>query len=284
MNQAAPSAAQITRGSQSNLALAFIALPRGLREDMRVFYAFCRTVDDLADEPGDPAEKQRGLDAWKRAVCESFASEPPLAAPVRALIAKHALSTAHFHELIAGCEMDLTPARYETWEELRVYCHRVASVVGLVSATIFGARDPRCQEYAEALGLALQLTNILRDVGADLANGGRIYLPAEDLARFGVTPADLAAHLHDERFLALMDFEAARARDFFEKARQSIPPGDRRALVAAEIMAAIYNRLLGKMQRDRFRVFDRRYSLSKWEKLALIFRTRIGTRIGWAAP
>ena len=279
MSTAAPDAAEITRASKSNLALAFIALPRERRADVSVFYAFCRVVDDIADEPGDPREKQAALDAWRRAVAEKFENEPPLADAVRTLIAKYALPVSHFREIIAGMEMDLRRATYATWEELRVYCHRVASVVGLVSIEIFGCRDPRSREYAEQLGLALQLTNILRDVGQDFANEGRIYLPAEDLARFGITPADLTEHSRDERFLALMDFEAARARDFFEKARQSLPSADRRALVAAEIMAAIYSRLLDKMQRDRFRVFDRRYSLPKWQKLAVIFRTILSTRL-----
>ena len=234
MNAAAPDAAQITRASKSNLALAFVALPRERRADISVFYAFCRVVDDIADEPGDPVFKQAGLDAWKRAVAEKFDGEPALAAAVHALIAKYSLPVAHFHEIIAGVEMDLHGAAYATWEDLRLYCHRVASVVGLVSIEIFGCRDPRAREYAEQLGLALQLTNILRDVGQDLANEGRIYLPAEDLARFGVTPADLAAQRRDERFLALMDFEATRARDFFGKARQSVPVGDRRALRSEE--------------------------------------------------
>ena len=280
MSTAAPDAAQITRASKSNLALAFVALPRERRADISVFYAFCRIVDDIADEPGDPREKQSALDEWKRAVAEKFADEPLLAGAVRALIAKYSLPVAHFREIIAGVEMDLHGAAYATWEDLRVYCHRVASVVGLVSIEIFGCRDPRSREYAEQLGLALQLTNILRDVGQDLANEGRIYLPAEDLARFQITPADLAAHRRDERFLELMDFEAARARAFFDKARKALPSGDRRALVAAEIMAAIYSRLLEKMQRDRFRVFDRRYSLPRWKKLALILRTIIRTRRG----
>ena len=278
MSTAAPDAAQITRASKSNLALAFIALPRERRADISVFYAFCRIVDDLADEPGDPREKQSALDAWKRAVAEKFDGEPPLAEAVRALITKYELPVAHFREIIAGVEMDLHGAACATWEDLRLYCHRVASVVGLVSIEIFGCRDPRSREYAEQLGLALQLTNILRDVGQDLANEGRIYLPAEDLARFQITPADLAARRRDERFLALMDFEAARARDFFNKATSALPPTDRRALVAAEIMAAIYRRLLEKMQRDRFQVFDRRYSLPKWKKLALIFRTMLRAR------
>ena len=279
MNAAAPDAVEITRASKSNLALAFIALPRERRADISVFYAFCRVVDDIADEPGDPLEKQAALDAWRRAITQTFHGEPSLAPAVRALIAKYSLPVSHFHEIIAGMEMDLHRTTYATWEELRVYCHRVASVVGLVSIEIFGCRDPRSREYAEQLGLALQLTNILRDVGQDFANEGRIYLPSEDLARFGVTVEDLNSHRHDERFLALMDFEAARARDFFAKARLSLPPADRRAMVAGEIMAAIYSRLLDKMRRDRFRVFDRRYSLSKWKKITLIFRTILSTRL-----
>ena len=278
MSTAAPVAVEITRASKSNLALAFVALPRERRGDISTFYAFCRVVDDIADEPGDPRVKQAGLDAWKRAVAEKFDGEPALAPAVREVVAKYALPVALFREIIAGVEMDLHGAAYATWEDLRVYCHRVASVVGLISIEIFGCRDPRSREYAEHLGLALQLTNILRDVGQDLANEGRIYLPAEDLARFQVTAEDFTAHRRDERFLALMDFEASRAREFFEKTREALPPSDRKALVAAEIMAAIYSRLLDKMQRDRFRVFDRRYALPKWKKLALIFQTIIRSR------
>jgi phytoene synthase len=278
MSAAAPSAAEITRGSKSNLALALLALPRERRADMSVFYAFCRVVDDIADEPGDPDEKQAALDAWRRAVIEPFADEPPLSPAVRALIEKYRLRAAHFQEIIAGVEMDLHTVRYATWEALRIYCHRVASVVGLVSIEIFGCRDPRSRDYAENLGLALQLTNILRDVGQDFTNGDRIYVPAEDFARFAVTPADIAAGRHDERFVAMMEFEGARARSFFEKARASLVPVDRRALVAAEIMAGIYRRLLDKMERDRFRVFDRRYAVPRWRKLAIIARTIVRSR------
>jgi 15-cis-phytoene synthase len=278
MKADAPSAAEITRSSKSNLALALVALPRERREDAIVFYAFCRVVDDIADEPNEVVEKQRALERWRVAVAGPCAEEPPLASAVRALIAKYALPVAHFHEIIAGVEMDLHGASYATWEDLRVYCHRVASVVGLVSIEIFGCRDPRSREYAGHLGLALQLTNILRDVGQDLANGGRIYLPAEDLARFDVSAADLAAHRSDERFLALMEFEAVRARGFFDQAEHALPAVDRCALVAAQIMAAIYRRLLEKMQRDGFRVFDHRYTLPKWQKLALILRTMAATR------
>lgn len=271
-------AAEITRRSKSNLALAFIALPPERRYDISVFYAFCRLVDDIADEPGEPAAKQAGLDGWRRALREPFEAEPELAGEVRALMAKYALPVVHFEEIIAGVEMDLHGARYATWEDLRLYCHRVASVVGLVSVEVFGGRGPACRQYAEQLGLALQLTNILRDVAADLDNDGRIYLPAEDMERFGVSADDLRSRRRDKRFLALMEFEAERALGFYQAAAASLPPSERRAMLAAEIMAAIYRRILEKMRRDGFRVFDRRYALSKGHKAALILGTWLRNR------
>ena len=267
----APTAEAITRASRSNLALAFVALPRERRRDIRVFYAFCRLIDDIADDPGrSVAERRAALDAWRHALVAEEPGEPFLAPAVRALIARYRINSEHLREIIAGCEMDLAGASYETWEELRLYCHRVASVVGLVSIEIFGYRDPACRLYATELGLALQLTNILRDVGEDFANGNRIYLPREDLARFGYTAGDLAHARHDERFLALMRFEADRAAGFYENAAAALPPGDRRSMAAAEIMRAVYHRLLAKMRRENFRVFGRRTRLSRATKLALI--------------
>jgi phytoene synthase len=182
----------------------------------------------------------------------------------------------HFLEIIAGMEMDLDGASYATWEQLELYCHRVASVVGLVSLGIFGAKDPGAREYALKLGLAFQLTNILRDVGQDFANEGRIYLPQEDMMRFGVTREDLASGRRNEAFLALMDFESVRADEFYRAAVASRPASDRKALVAAEIMRAVYSRLLEKMRLDRWQVFDRRYSLGKLTKLWLVLRGWLG--------
>jgi phytoene synthase len=273
MSAPSTEALAITRASKSNLALAFVSLPRERREDMTVFYAWCRVIDDIADDPGQTVEQRRAaLDQWKQAVLAPVAGESTLAAPVRAIVAKYRLEVSLFHELIAGVEMDLGGASYETWEDLRLYCYRVASVVGLISIEIFGCRDPLAKEYAEQLGLALQLTNILRDVGEDFANGGRIYLPREDLARFHYTADDLAARRHNEAFLALMRFEANRARGFYAAAVKALPPGDRRALVAAEIMHSIYRRLLDRMERDDFHVFGHRYSLGRLRKLSLITR------------
>jgi len=233
-------------------------------------------VDDIVDEPAPRAEKEAGLVTWRKAVRAATPGESPLAEPVRGLIERYALSVEDFDEIITGMEMDLDGASYATWEQLELYCHRVASVVGLVSLGIFGAKDPGAREYALRLGLAFQLTNILRDVGQDFANDGRIYLPQEDMMRFGVTREDIASGRRNEAFLALMDFESVRADEFYRAALAARPAADRKALVAAEIMRAVYSRLLEKMRLDRWQVFDRRYSLGKLTKLWLVLRGWLG--------
>ena len=269
-------AEKITRASKSNFALAFVALPKDRRRAMSTFYAFCRLVDDIVDEPAPRAEKEAALAKWRSAVRAETPGESALASPVREIIARHKLSVDHFLEIIAGMEMDLDGASYATWEQLELYCHRVASVVGLASLGIFGAKDPGAREYALKLGLAFQLTNILRDIGQDFANGGRIYLPQEDMMRFGVTRGDIASGNRSEAFLALMDFESVRAQEFYRAALATRPASDRKALVAAEIMRAVYSRLLEKMRLDRWRIFDRRYSLGKFTKLWLVLRGWLG--------
>jgi len=184
-------ATEITRESKSNLALAFISLGRERRRDMTTFYAFCRVVDDIADTAAlAPAQKQDQLIKWRGWVRAGTSDEPILAADVRALMAKYHLPAEMLDEIIAGVEMDLHKASYATFSELRTYCYHVASAVGLVSIEIFGYRDPACKEYAVQLGLALQITNIIRDVGRDLEKG-RIYLPGEDLERFGYSEDEL---------------------------------------------------------------------------------------------
>ena len=264
-------AQEITRTSKSNLALAFVALPRDRREDITVFYAWCRVIDDIADDPGrSVADRQAALERWKQALRGPAGDEPSLAPAVRTIITKHHLAPDHFLEIIAGVEMDLAAVTYATWEELRVYCYRVASAVGLVSIAIFGCREAASRDYAISLGLALQLTNILRDVGEDWRNGGRVYLPREDLARFGYTFEDLAAGRRNDAFLALMHFEVARARAFYAEAVAALPPADRRVLVAAEIMRNVYSRILARMERGGFHVFTQRYRLSRIEKLAIV--------------
>ncbi len=263
-------AAKITSQSKSNLALAFVSLGPERKRDITVFYAFCRVIDDIADSSQlNVAEKRVRLQAWRRMLGAAGADEPPLAQDVRRLIHKYSLSTHVFEQIIAGVEMDLSISRYATFEELRVYCYRVASAVGLVSIEIFGYRNPRCKEYALELGLALQMTNIIRDVGKDLRDG-RIYLPQEDLVRFHYSEMELQDRQYSDRFVRLMEFEAARAREFFSRAAAALPAEDRRRMVAAEIMGSIYRGVLRRMELDRFRVFEKEYRLGKLEKAGRI--------------
>jgi len=263
-------AANITRQSKSNLALAFISLGRERKRDINIFYAFCRVVDDIADSSKlNVAEKRKRLAAWREMLRSAIPGEPALAREVRSLIDKYSLSIEMLEEIISGVEMDLSISRYATFEELRVYCYRVASVVGLVSIEIFGYRNPACKEYALQLGLALQMTNIIRDVGKDLRNG-RIYLPHEDLARCEYSETELKDRQYNERFVRLMEFEAQRARQFFSSASASLPPEDRRSMVAAEIMGSVYRGLLRRIELDKFHVFEKEYRLSKLEKASRI--------------
>jgi phytoene synthase len=263
-------AAKITRQSKSNLALAFVSLGRERRHDITVFYAFCRVIDDIADSPElNVVEKRMALSKWRQVIRVPTPDGSPLAYDLRRLIEKYSLSIQLLEEIIAGVEMDLDISRYATFEELRIYCYRVASAVGLVSIEIFGYRNPRCKDYARELGLALQMTNIIRDVGKDLGDG-RIYLPQEDLVRFNYSEADLQDRQYNDRFVRLMEFEAARAREFFSRAALALPPEDHRAMVPAEIMGSFYRGLLLRMKLDKFRVFEKDYGLSKLEKAGRI--------------
>src|SRR4029077_17577331 len=263
-------AAAITRQSKSNLALAFVSLGRERKRDITIFYAFCRVVDDIADSAElSVIEKRVRLANWRQMLRTSAPDEPLLARDVRQLMHKYSLPPEMLEEIIAGVEMDLSILRYSTFKELRVYCYRVASAVGLVSIEIFGYRNPRCREYAIDLGLALQTTNIIRDVWKDF-RAGRIYLPQEDLARFRYSEAELANRQYDENFLQLMQFETARAREFFACAAAALPAEDRRAMRPAELMGSIYGALLRRIELDKFRVFEKEYRLSKLEKAGLI--------------
>jgi phytoene synthase len=263
-------AATVTRQSKSNLALGFISLGRERKRDITVFYAFCRVIDDIADSAELALkEKQVRLAEWRQALQAAAPDEPLLSRDVRGLIEKYSLPIGMIEDIIAGVEMDLSIRRYATFEELRVYCYRVASAVGLVSIEIFGYRNPDCKPYAIELGLALQMTNIIRDVGKDLQDG-RIYLPQEDLARFNYSVTDLEERRYNECFLRLMEFEAARARDFFSHAAAALPSEDRKTMAPAEIMASIYRGLLRQIELDKFRVFEKEYRLSKLEKAGRI--------------
>ncbi len=265
----------ITRKSASNLALAFVLLPREKREGMSALYAFCREVDDVADDTSVSAEERRQrLSAWRadiRKACMGQCPEFQVNRELQPVIERYRLAFEYFDALLQGVEMDLEINRYSGYEELDLYCYRVASVVGLLSIEVFGYTDPACREYAVCLGKALQYTNILRDVRSD-AERDRIYLPLSELARFNVTPAEILQFQYSERFQALASSVAGRAREFYRQARQALPRADRRSMAAAELMGEVYWRLLRKLERQRFNVFGpAKTRLSKSHKLALIF-------------
>ena len=266
-----PDASLITRRAKSNLAFALHILPRQRRQDMVVFYAFCRSLDDLADAPGMPAENRRAaLESWRAGLLNGFDNPDSLQHQVLALRDRHSIPTHLLTAIIDGCLRDLLPQRFQSWDDLSEYVWQVACAVGLVSIRLFGCQDPAAEPYAIALGRALQLTNILRDIREDHDNGGRIYLPLDDLATCHYSTNDLAAHIHDQRFLRLMTLEADRADRFFREAADSLPAPDRRALAPARIMAEIYQQLLARMRRDGFRVFEKRYRLPRGRKLAIL--------------
>ena len=272
---------QVTRKSRSNFFFAFLALPKHRRDALYAVYAFCRTVDDIADLGADTAAQRAGLARWRADIARCYdGAEPehPIARQLATAVRDFQLPRAALEAIIEGCEMDLTRTTYETAEELEPYCYRVASAVGLCCIEIFGYTDPRARQYAVSLGMALQLTNIIRDVGADAANG-RVYVPQADLRRFGVTNDDLRAGRYGDAFVALMEHEAARARRFYADARAAFPAADARSLVPAEIMGRIYYALLEEIEARRFQVFDGRVTLPARRKAAIALRCWAGARL-----
>src|SRR3984957_6964743 len=276
----------ITRKSASNLALAFILLPRPKRDAMSALYAFCREVDDVADNETIPTEKRRTqLSEWRddvRRACENQSPQFAVNLELQSVIQQFGLPFALFDELIKGCEMDLDVRRYENFEQLELYCYRVASVVGLLSIEIFGYKQFVTREYAIYLGKALQFTNILRDVKTDAARG-RIYLPQSELKKFNVSESDILQGRYSENYRALAASMADRAKKFYSAAQSSLPAEDRKAMAAAELMASVYWGLLKKLERAQFNVFGSQpVGLSKPQKLALIFQSWL--RFTFGAP
>ena len=266
MTEVALSLASSEGAKASNLALALASLPKDRRRDALRFYDFCRAVDDIADDPIRSAgEKRAVLHAWEQALLDNVGLPSELAD----LISRRELDCQLFVEIVRGMEMDIDPQSYFSYTDLQAYCWRAACAVGLVSAQIFGCRRPESRIYAEELGYALQLTNILRDVAED-ARLGRLYLPLEDLRQFGVSEESLRGGKPDGDFLGLMRFEATRARQHYTAAARALPAEDRCALVAADIMRRTYEKLLSRMEEDGFRVFEKRYRLGKWEKLGIL--------------
>lgn len=267
----------ITRKSASNLALAFILLPKPKRAGMSALYAFCREVDDIADDESVPVEERRAaLAEWREDVRHACQDEPPRMAvnqELQPVIKEYRLPFSYFEGLLQGVEMDLEIKRYENYEQLELYCYRVASIVGLLSIEIFGYQDARCKDYAIYLGKALQLTNILRDVRGD-AERGRIYFPLTELERFHVRPEEILSGEYSPRFIELARSVAERARYFYREASSTLPGVDRRSMIAAELMGSVYWRLLRKLEREQFNVFRPRLTrLNKGQKLLLILRT-----------
>ena len=277
----------ITRKSASNLALAFVILPRAKRDAMSALYAFCREVDDVADEESVRVEKRREqLAAWRadiRRACDNEAPQVAVNRELQPVIREFRLPFTLFDELIKGCEMDLEVQRYETFEQLELYCHRVASVVGLLSIEIFGYQNPACRNYAVYLGKALQLTNILRDVRAD-AERGRIYLPLAELKKFNVSEAEILEAKYSDRYFALATSVADRARHFYRLARETLPAEDRRSMVPAELMGSVYWHLLLKLESQQFNVFGPQPArLSKGYKTFLILHSWLRFVVGATA-
>lgn len=276
MDPVTDSAREIVSRSGSNLAFALAVLPRRKRDDMRVFYAFCRVVDDIVDDQGYSLEERRaGLTRW-RDLIHGRVTEPlaGIEQEFMELCRSYALDTADLDAIITGMEMDLEPQRFETAADLQQYCYCVASAVGLVSIEIFGYTDPATRVYAEQLGYALQWTNILRDVGED-AREGRLYLPLEDLKRFGLTEKMILDQKPDRaKFERLMKHETDRARSFYKAAAEALPKADRTSMRSAELMRRIYSAILDGMEKDGYRVYERRYRLPRAVMLGEFLRAK----------
>ena len=265
--------ARVTRKSGTNFYYAFRLLPAEKRRAIFALYSFCRVVDDCVDEEG--GEGEAGLARWLAEVYRCYAGTPEtdLGRDLSEALFQFPIPRACFEEIVAGCRMDLTTRRYATWLDLRVYCERVASAVGLASIEIFGYQNPRTREYAVELGVALQLTNILRDVATDAARD-RLYVPLEDLTRFGVTEEELMRPVAARRpkVTLLLAFQADRAREHYEKARILLPPEDRRAMLAAQIMGAVYRAILDAIVRRGYPLGPR-LALSRLRKAWIALRT-----------
>ncbi len=261
---------RITRQQAKNFYYAFITLPPAKRKAIYAAYAFCRLCDDATDETLPLTEKLRLLEQIRSDLALAYQGQGP--SPVFLALA-HAATTYHipqeyFEDVIKGVEMDLTKSRYQTFEELRLYCYRVAAVVGLICIQIFGYRDPRARDYGVDLGLAMQLTNILRDVNEDLERD-RIYIPQDEMERFGYSERALKARRMDEAFQRLMGFQAQRARHYFQNGLHLLPLISPRSRACPAILAGVYSRILDRIEASHFNVFNGRVSLSKREKLFL---------------
>ena len=270
----------ITRNAKSNLAFTLVDLPEERRQNMARLYAFCRIVDDVVDEPGmNSDERHAALDRWIEIITCRTEPLPGIESEVQKLMVEQQLDTAPLLELIAGCRADINPVQPATRYDLLHYAYQVAACVGIASAAVMGASQA-ARDYAMALGYALQLVNILRDVGEDCRKHGRIYLPADDMKLFGVTQEDIRNQRYNYRMRQLLAYEAALAEKYFceaEELYQSLSVEDRNSLIPAQAMSLIYRTVLEKMRDDEYRVFERRYSVNNFRKLWFLLRARVGS-------
>ncbi|MFN3375587.1 MAG: presqualene diphosphate synthase HpnD [Burkholderiaceae bacterium] len=261
--------------SGSSFYYAFLFLPAPRRAAITAFYAFCREVDDVVDEVSDPGVARTKLAWWQGEVQRAFAGQG--SHPVmRALIphtAAYGIEPRHLHAVIEGCQMDLEQTRYLDFPGLQRYCHLVAGVVGEVAARIFGQTDERTTAYAHTLGLAFQLTNIIRDVGED-AMRGRIYLPVNELQQFDVKAHEILKRQYSERFTALMRFQAERAHRLYDEALRMLPDADRRTQKPGLMMANIYRTLLREIEHENFQVLHQRIRLTPLRKFWLAWKVQ----------
>ena len=275
---------QLTRQQAKNFYYAFLFLPANKRAAIYTVYAFCRHSDDIADEPAAFHDKRDQLRAWRDELENCYNGRPTrlITRALRHTIEQYPIPQHYFEALLQGVEMDLTVQRYASFDDLLGYCYRVASAVGLACLEIFGYTHSGVRRYACHLGIALQLTNILRDVRED-AERGRIYLPQEDLRAFGVREDDVLQQRYTTAFAALMHFQQERALTYYRRAAACLLPGDRAGLMAPEIMAAMYRAMLHKMRRRRFNVFHGRTRLSGPHKMAIGLGTFLSLwlRDGW---
>ena len=267
---------QKTAQSGSSFYYSFLFLPPPRRRAITAFYAFCREVDEVVGECTDLDVARTKLAWWRTEVAALYEGQAkhPVALALTALLPEFNIEEARLYEIIDGMEMDLTQHRYADFSALQKYCYRVASVVGLVSAEIFGHSHPDTLKYAENLGMAFQLTNIIRDVGED-ARRDRIYIPVDELARFNVTAADIMHARHSEAFVQLMQFQVERALNYYRDAMIFLPQQDRRSQRPGLVMAAIYRTLLEEIRADGMQVLNQRTSLTPLRKLWIAWRTWI---------
>ena len=262
--------------SGSSFYYSFLFLPVNRRRAITALYAFCREVDDVVDECPDPQLAATKLAWWRQAVAKLYAGTPdhPVTQALLPVLGEFNLPQEQLLEIIDGMEMDLQQTRYLDFKALSLYCYRVASVVGLLAAEIFGTQDRQTQKYAHDLGMAFQLTNIIRDVGED-ARRGRVYLPIDELQRFDVPVADILNARHSDNFRRLMEFQIERAEQYYAQAMAALPAIDRKAQRPGLVMAAIYRTLLEEIKSDGCLVLNQRTSLTPIRKLWIAWRTWI---------